>query len=152
MLITRTCPKCGLQNEEYRNPKPTADIIVEIGGKVLLVRRKNPPYGWAIPGGFINYGESAEDAAVREIREETGVEVSGLTQFHTYSDPARDPRHHTITIVFTATSADTPRAGDDALECGLFDEDNLPSPIVFDHPRILADYYRTRREEKCRPC
>jgi ADP-ribose pyrophosphatase YjhB (NUDIX family) len=151
MLIHRICPQCGYQTQEYRNPKSTADVIVDIGGKILLINRKNPPYGWAIPGGFIDYGEGAEDAAIREIREEAGIEVRDLTQFHFYSDPGRDPRHHTVTIVFTARSDGIPKAGDDAAEYGLFEENQLPSPLAFDHERILADYFRARREGKIHP-
>ncbi len=152
MLIQRVCPNCGYTTEEYKNPKPTADIIVNFGEKILLVNRRNPPHGWAMPGGFIDYGESAEDAAVREIREETGVEVTGLAQFHTYSDPKRDPRFHTITVVFTARGTGVPIAGDDAGEVGLFGPDELPSPIVFDHPRILDEYFRARAEGKISGC
>lgn len=144
MLVRRFCPKCGYVTEEYKNPKPTADIIVDFDEKVLLVNRRNEPRGWAIPGGFIDYGESAEDAAVREIREETGIEVTGLAQFHTYSDPNRDPRFHTLTVVFTARGVGIPVAGDDAAEVGLYSPDELPSPIVFDHATILADYFRSR--------
>lgn len=143
MREKRACPICGHETEEYRNPKVAVDVIVNIGGKILLVRRRNPPYGWALPGGYIEYGESAEDTAVREIREETGIGLVHLAQFHTYSDPERDPRSHGITVVFTASSADTPVAGDDAAEIGLFDERTLPSPLAFDHGRILADYLRS---------
>lgn len=139
-----TCPKCGHVLNEYKNPSPTADVIVEIGGKVLLIRRGNPPYGWAIPGGFIDYGESAEDAATREIREETGIELENLHQFGVYSDPDRDPRFHTLTVVFTATSTGSPRAGDDAAEACLFDLDTLPDDLAFDHGRILDDYRKQR--------
>ena len=135
------CPVCGHVTERYKNPFPTVDVIVEIGGRVLLVQRRNPPYGWAIPGGFVDYGESAEDAAVREIKEETGIDITGLTQFRCYSAPDRDPRFHTITMVFTAASTGKPVAGDDAAHVGLFDRDNLPSPIAFDHAQILADYF-----------
>jgi len=138
------CPVCGHVTECYKNPKPTADVIVDIGGRVLLVRRKNPPFGWAIPGGFIDYGESAEDAALREIREETGVELDDLRQFRCYSDPARDPRFHTLTVVFTATGRSEPVAGDDAAEVGLFESGNLPSPLAFDHEQILSDYFSSR--------
>ena len=144
MIEKIICQVCGNVTERYKNPYPTADVIVEIGGKVLLVRRKNSPYGWAIPGGFIDYGESAEDAARREIKEEAGIEVTNLEQFHVYSDPSRDPRFHTITTVFTAKSDEIPAAGDDAAETGLFDKTNLPEPIVFDHVVILKDYFRKK--------
>jgi ADP-ribose pyrophosphatase YjhB (NUDIX family) len=127
-------------HREYRGPRVSADVIVTIGGKILLVKRRNPPYGWAIPGGFIEYGESAEDAAARELREETGIGLEDLAQFHVYSEPGRDPRFHTVTVVFTATSSDTPIAGDDAAEISLFNPDELPSPLAFDHGQILEDY------------
>ena len=135
------CPECGHVSERYKNPMPTVDVIVDIDGRVVLVRRKNPPYGWAIPGGFIDYGENAEDAAVREIREETGLEITNLMQFHCYSDPDRDPRFHTITAVFTAKSVGKPVPGDDAVDIGLFTADDLPSPLAFDHADILNDYF-----------
>lgn len=143
MVEKIVCPKCGHLIERYKNPLPTADVIVDIDGKVVLVKRKNPPYGWALPGGFINYGESAENTAVREIREETGLEITGLKQFHCYSDPERDPRFHTLTVVFTARSTGTPAAGDDAAGVGLFDVDNLPLPLAFDHESILNDYFKS---------
>lgn len=138
------CPKCGYGTEWHKNPFPTADVIVAIGGKVVLIKRKNPPYGWAVPGGFIEWGESAEDAAKREIKEEIGIDITDLKQFHCYSDPKRDPRFHTITVVFTATSTGNPAAGDDAEEVGLFDADHLPSPLAFDHENILKEYFRSR--------
>jgi ADP-ribose pyrophosphatase YjhB (NUDIX family) len=143
MIEKESCPNCGNVTERYKNPYPTADVIVEIGGKIVLIKRKNPPAGWAIPGGFIDYGESAEDAAVREIREETGLEITGMKQFHTYSAPDRDPRFHTLTVVFTAISTGTPVAGDDAAEAALFDRDNLPSPLAFDHEQVLRDYFES---------
>lgn len=142
MIEKVKCPKCGNVTEHYKNPFPTADVIVDIGGKVVLIKRKNPPFGWAIPGGFIDYGESAENAAIREIREETGLEITGLKQFHCYSNPDRDPRFHTLTVVFTAKSTGVPAAGDDAAEAELFDMDNLPSPIAFDHEQVLNDYFK----------
>ena len=138
------CPKCGHVIERYKNPLPTVDVIVDIKGKVVLVKRKNPPYGWAIPGGFIDYGECAEDAAAREIMEETGLEITCPAQFHCYSAPDRDPRFHTVTVVFTAKSDGIPSPGDDASEAGLFDKNNLPSPIAFDHERVLEDYFSSR--------
>ena len=130
--------------KEYRNPVPTVDIIIEIdeGGakKIVLIERKNPPAGWAIPGGFVDYGESLEDAARREAKEETGLDVTLLRQLHTYSDPARDARQHTISTVFVARAEGTPVGADDALRARLFSADALPSPIAFDHARIIEDY------------
>ena len=100
---TIRCPKCGNEIEVYQNPIPTVDIIIEIEPKgIVLIKRKNPPYGWAIPGGFVDYGESLEKAAVREAKEETNLRVEIIKQFHTYSDPKRDPRHHSISTVYIA--------------------------------------------------
>ena len=127
---------------EYRNPVPTVDIIIEITGKIVLVKRKNPPHGWALPGGFIDYGESADAAARREAREETGLDITALKQFHCYSDPRRDPRGHTISVVFTAQASDRPRPGDDAADVALFGPSELPEEIAFDHRQILDDYFR----------
>lgn len=144
--IKRTCPRCGHELEEFLNPVPTVDVIIEVGGHgIVLIRRKNPPVGWALPGGFVDYGESLEEAALREAREETALSITLTGQMHTYSSPDRDPRRHTITTVFTARAEGYPEAGDDAAQAGLFREDTLPSPIVFDHARILADYFRMRR-------
>src|SRR4030042_1439534 len=98
MIVEEACPQCGHQIRRYRNPVPTVDIIIEIEDQgLVLIQRGKPPGGWALPGGFVDYGESLEDAARREAREETGLEVELLGQFHTYSDPQRDPRQHTIT-------------------------------------------------------
>lgn len=127
-----------------RNPVPTVDIIIEIAGKIVLIKRKNPPAGWAIPGGFIDYGESAEEAARREANEETGLEIKGLRQFHAYSDPQRDPRQHTISIVFVAQAQGIPTARDDAVDIGLFDREILPANLAFDHRQILDDYYSSK--------
>ena len=128
----------------YRNPVPTVDIIIEIEDngqkKIVLIERKNPPHGWAIPGGFVDYGESLEAAACREAKEETGLDVDLVRQLHTYSDPARDTRQHTISTVFIAESSGKPEGADDALRAELFSPDDLPSPIAFDHAQILADY------------
>ena len=128
----------------YRNPIPTVDVIIEYSGGIVMIRRKNPPEGWALPGGFVDYGESLEDAAVREAREETGMEIELIRQFHTYSDPGRDPRRHTISTVFVARADGTPRAGDDAGEARVFRRGDLPDRIAFDHRNILEDYF-TRR-------
>lgn len=138
---TITCPNCGRQIPMYRNPLPTADVIIRVGNGIVLIKRKNPPHGWALPGGFIDYGESAESAAVREAREETCLEIADLSLFGVYSDPDRDPRHHTITVVFTAQSDGLPVAADDATEIGIFTPDRLPSPLAFDHAKILREFF-----------
>jgi len=137
-----SCPKCGAEIEIYRNPVPTVDIIIEIEReKVILIKRKNPPPGWAIPGGFVDYGESLEEAAVREAKEETNLDVELILQFHTYSAPDRDPRHHTITTVYIAKAKGIPQAKDDALEIGTFGRRDLPEDIAFDHRQILEEYF-----------
>lgn len=131
-----------------RNPFPTVDIVIEMeGGGIILIERKNEPLGWAIPGGFIDYGEAAPDAAIREALEETSLDVTLTELFHVYSDPHRDPRHHTMSVVFIATAQGEPRAADDAKNLGVFTEDDLP-PLVFDHAQILADYFYYRRHGK----
>lgn len=129
---------------KYKNPIPTADIIIEHGKGIVLVKRKNPPIGWALPGGFVDYGESLEAAAIREAKEETGLKIKLIRQFHTYSDPGRDPRHHTITTVYIAKGKGNLKAGDDAKDAGVFQKDNLPSPLMFDHKKILNDYFKRR--------
>jgi 8-oxo-dGTP diphosphatase len=128
-----------------RNPFPTVDIIIEVAGGIVLIRRRNEPHGWAIPGGFVDYGESLESAAEREALEETSLKVDLLEQFHAYSDPGRDPRFHTVSTVFIARASGVPRAADDAADAGVFYEGSLPSPIVFDHGAVLGDYFRYRR-------
>lgn len=131
-----------------RGPAPTADVIIEVGDRIVLVRRKHPPRGWALPGGFIDEGERAEEAAVREALEETGLAVTLTTLLGVYSDPARDPRRHTISAVYVGRAEGTPVGGDDAEEARAFGESDLPSPIAFDHARILADYFRFRKTGK----
>jgi len=144
------CPRCGTKIKEYKNPLPTVDIIieVEVGGVdkgIVLIKRKNEPLGWAIPGGFVDYGESLEEAAVREAREETGLRVQLVRQFHTYSDPMRDPRFHAISTVYIARAQGIPEARDDAQEVGIFDQRNLPEDMAFDHRKILEDYFKQKR-------
>jgi len=124
-----------------RNPFLTVDAIIEIGGGIILIKRKNPPPGWAIPGGFVDYGESLEDAVCREAKEETGLDITLIRQFHTYSEPGRDPRHHTVSTIFIASASGTPVAADDAQEVGIFTRDSLPRDIAFDHRQILEDYF-----------
>ena len=138
------CPHCKQAIEIYKNPVPTVDIIIEVGAAIVLIKRKNPPYGWALPGGFVDYGESYEAAAVREAEEETGLIVQNLRQFRTYSDPNRDPRQHTASTVFIAQASVEPVAGDDAAEAALFTEKILPE-LVFDHGQILSDYFAFKK-------
>jgi len=139
------CPHCHEKIKVYRNPVPTVDIIIEVGESIVLIKRKNPPHGWALPGGFVDYGESYETAAVREAEEETGLAVKNLQQFRTYSDPDRDPRQHTASTVFIAQADKHPKAGDDAAKAELFTKETLPE-LVFDHARIVADYYESKNE------
>jgi ADP-ribose pyrophosphatase YjhB (NUDIX family) len=128
---------------EYRTPRLAVDIIIEMAsGGIVLIRRKNPPYGWAIPGGFVEYGESLEEAAIREAKEETGLDITLIRQMHTYSDPARDPRGHTVAAVYVARASGVPEGADDAEAAEVFTENTLPPDIVFDHRKILADYRR----------
>lgn len=132
--------------EVFKNPVPTVDIIIEteVSGEkgIVLIYRKNPPHGWAIPGGYVDYGESFESCAVREAFEETALKVKLLRQFHTYSDPLRDERQHNISTVFIAKAeSGEPKASSDAEKIGVFTKETLPRPIVFDHPGILEDYF-----------
>lgn len=132
----------------YRNPAPTVDIIIELidrpGRPIILIERKNPPLGWAIPGGFVDYGEAIETAARREAKEEIGLDVHLIEQFYVYSDPDRDPRQHTISIVFIATATGEPQAADDAKNVGIFELWQLPSNLCFDHDKIMQDYCQYR--------
>ncbi|GBD94190.1 bifunctional nicotinamide mononucleotide adenylyltransferase/ADP-ribose pyrophosphatase [bacterium BMS3Abin05] len=142
------CPKCGTEIRRYKNPVPTVDIIIEVktpsGRKgIVLINRKNFPYGWAIPGGFVDYGESCEQAAVREAKEETALDVRLIRQLGVYSDPGRDPRRHTISIVFVAAASGEPKAADDAQDAVVFTRENLPVLLAFDHRRILNDYFES---------
>ena len=148
------CPHCGKPVVKYRNPFPTVDIIIEIAsgshplkslgenGSIVLIKRKNPPFGWALPGGFVDYGESLEAAAIREAEEETSLKVELQYQLGAYSDPKRDPRFHTISVVFIAISAGVPKAADDAKDVGVFGRDSLPDDLAFDHGKILQDYFK----------
>jgi ADP-ribose pyrophosphatase YjhB (NUDIX family) len=145
---TVRCTKCGCETECYRNPFPTVDIIIELDNRgIILIARKNYPFGWALPGGFVDYGESLEDAAIREAKEETGLDIKLIGQFHTYSRPDRDPRHHSISTVYIAKASGTPRAADDAKEVGIFTKGALPAPIAFDHKEILDDYFSFRDDD-----
>jgi 8-oxo-dGTP diphosphatase len=132
----------------HRNPTPTVDIIIEMRDRpfypIVLIERLNPPHGWAIPGGFVDYGESVETAAQREALEETGLTVELIEQFQVYSDPGRDPRQHTLSVVFIATASGEPEAQDDAKSLKLFSPWEVPQNLCFDHDRILKDYWNYR--------
>ena len=132
----------------YRNPAPTVDIIIELINQpnrpIVLIERKNEPFGWAIPGGFVDYGESIETAAIREAEEEVSLKVKLVEQFYVYSDPERDPRQHTLAIAFVATAKGKPVAADDAKSLGVFNQWDMPQNLCFDHDQIMADYWRYR--------
>lgn len=144
-----------MPRRKYRNPFPTVDIVIEImAGRrrrgIVLIERRNPPPGWALPGGFVDYGETLEAAAVREAREETSLDVELLGQLGAYSDPARDPRFHTISTVFLARATGRPRGADDARRAIVADPRDRRRPLAFDHRRILDDYLASRKG--ARPC
>jgi len=132
----------------YRNPVPTVDIIIALRDRpnqpIVLIERMNPPYGWAIVGGFVDYGERLEDAARREAQEETGLEVQLIDLLGLYSEPSRDPRLHTISAVYIAEAVGEPQADDDAKSVGFFEAWQIPSQLCFDHAQILQDYWRYR--------
>lgn len=133
---------CG---SKHMNPSPTVDTVIQLDGcGVVLIKRKNPPSGWALPGGFVDYGETVEHAAVREAKEETGLEIELVRLLGVYSDPSRDSRQHTISTVFVARASGTPVGGDDAAEAAVFNENDLPAEIAFDHRKILEDYFSTK--------
>ena len=141
-------------------PKPVtpllaADTIIELqdhpGRPFVLIERANPPYGWAVPGGFVDIGETIEHAAVREAKEETSLSVQLTTLLGIYSDPARDPRNHTVTAVYIAQAHGSPVAADDAKNCGIFSFENLPDQLAFDHAQVLADYQQYRNSGNVTP-
>jgi len=136
----------------FRNPTPTVDIIIEMEGGIVFVKRKNPPKKWALPGGFVDYGESLEAAARREAKEETGLKVRLVEQFHSYSDPKRDKRQHNISTVFIAKASGKPKGADDAAEAVIFGKDEIPNDLAFDHSRILKDYFTYRKTGKRPAC
>jgi 8-oxo-dGTP diphosphatase len=126
-------------------PKPTVDVVIETEGGIVLVRRKNPPHGWALPGGFVDGGEWIAAAARREAKEETGLDVQLTDLLGVYSNPGRDPRGiFTISTVYVGRARGVPVGADDAAEARVFPPDALPADVVFDHPVILDDYRRFR--------
>ena len=133
-------------------PLLTVDIIIELTEQqdhpIILIERKNPPHGWALPGGFVDVGETVEQAAVREAREEVTLDVTLTHLLGCYSDPARDPRGHTASLVYVAEARGTPVAADDALNTGVFNVNNLPGQLAFDHEKILDDYLVWRNNQQ----
>ncbi len=124
-----------------KTPLLTVDIIIRFQGGIVLIERKNPPPGWALPGGFVDVGESVEEAAVREAREETSLEVRLTEQFHVYSNPKRDPRFHTVSVVFIGEGTGVLEGRDDARRAAVYTSADLPADIAFDHGRIVRDYF-----------
>jgi 8-oxo-dGTP diphosphatase len=128
---------------EHKNPAPTVDVVIQLpADRVVLVKRRFPPPGWALPGGFVDEGETVEAAATREAREETGLEVELVDLLWVYSDPRRDPRRHTMSVVFLGRADGEPKGADDAEEARAFAWDALPSPLAFDHADVLRDARR----------
>ncbi|MCX5699478.1 MAG: NUDIX hydrolase [Candidatus Omnitrophica bacterium] len=126
-------------------PYVTVDAIIELPEGIVIIKRGNPPFGWALPGGFVDYAESLEDAVIREAKEETNLDLTQVKQFHTYSDPARDPRFHTIGTVFTAKAKGTPKAGDDAADIKVIKISEIKNlDFAFDHKKILQDYLESK--------
>ena len=136
-------------------PLLAADALIELmdmpGHPIVLIERANPPYGWAIPGGFVDIGETVEAAAIREAKEEVSLDVSLVTLLGLYSHPQRDPRGHTVTAIYIAQAHGAPVAADDAKNVGIFTLDELPSPLAFDHAQVLTDYRHYRENGSIAP-
>ena len=128
-----------------RTPYLTVDGIIVKDKKILLVERRYPPEGWALPGGFVEYGEKTEDAVKREVMEETGLEVKKVRLFGVFSDPERDPRIHTVSVVYVCDTEGDPSSGSDAKKVMFFDLEHLPERIAFDHRKIIEQYIKRRK-------
>lgn len=126
---------------DIKTPLLTIDIIIQYKDGIVLIERKNPPPGWALPGGFVDVGESIENAAIREAKEETSLDVTLIEQFHAYSRPDRDPRFHTVSVVFIGKGEGVLKGMDDARKAEIFTENTLPGAIAFDHREIILDYF-----------
>ena len=127
-------------------PYVTVDAIIEVSGGIVIIQRKNPPFGWALPGGFVDYGESLEEAVKREAKEETNLDLTEIRQLHTYSNPSRDPRFHTIGTVFIAQAKGKPKAGDDAGDLKVIKLSQIEKlEFAFDHKKILQDYLNLKK-------
>lgn len=141
-----------IQNDMGKGPYVTVDAIIELPSGIILIERSNPPYGWALPGGFVDYGESLEDAVIREAKEETHMTITSIRQFHSYSDPDRDPRFHTIGTVFICRGKGRPKFGDDAKGLKVVRyRDLLKLDYAFDHKSIIRDYLKARSAKKSFP-
>lgn len=144
-----TCPACGQAVLRYRNPIPTVDVVIELTDQgdpppIVLVERANQPLGWALPGGFVEYGETLENTAVREALEETGLAVELVGLLGAYSDPARDRRQHTLSVVYVGRAVGQPVGGDDAASARAFPARGLPGQLCFDHGKMVEDYLNWR--------
>lgn len=138
-----------IQFKLCQGPFITVDIIIEVEGGIVLIERSNPPFGWAIPGGFVDYGETLENCAIREAKEETGLDIYDFQQMFTYSDPIRDPRFHTVTTVFLAKARGTPRAGDDARNTQVVPLEEIKNiKLAFDHDSVIEDYKKFKQKNK----
>jgi len=124
-----------------KTPLLTVDIIIRYKDGIVLIERKNPPPGWALPGGFVDVGESIENAAIREAKEETSLDVTLIEQFHVYSKPGRDPRFHTVSVIFIGEGKGELKGQDDARHADVFHKDALPEIIAFDHRDIILHYF-----------
>ena len=131
-----------------QGPFVTVDAIIEINEGIVLIKRSNPPFGWALPGGFVDYGESLEEAVRREAKEETGLDLENMKQFHTYSKPVRDPRFHTISTVYIGRGVGRPKSGSDAANLKVVKRQKLKNyNFAFDHKKILEDYLKYKKDK-----